>query len=121
MPTLNGCLLGYPVVYAVHDMNGAQAASRSLSTSTLKLYSVSSSLLHSFTGEKGHHSQLMNEGLLSFSVPAEMARDEVWLQQRQQQWTTGLRQRHAAAVETLGMPWGKIYITESSCMRGIAL
>jgi hypothetical protein len=40
MPTLNGWLLGYPVVYWVKDHEEAVAASKALSCSVLKRYSL---------------------------------------------------------------------------------
>jgi hypothetical protein len=40
MPTLNGFLLGYPVVYYVRDLGEAGAASRLLSASVLQLHRV---------------------------------------------------------------------------------
>lgn len=40
MPTLNGLLLGYPVVYCVHSLQEAAAASRVLSASQLQLHRV---------------------------------------------------------------------------------
>jgi hypothetical protein len=41
MPTLNGLLLGYPLVYHVRDQAGAAAASRALSGAQLSLHHIS--------------------------------------------------------------------------------
>ena len=114
MPTLNGCLLGYPVCYAVHDLHEAQAASRCLSTTTLRLFSIFTSL--------GTHSEKYSNGnspLLSFSLPSDLIENEEW-GRKFSAWEASLRQRHELAVAA-GIPWGPISIQETSCMRGIAL
>lgn len=113
MPTFNGCMLGYPVCYAVHDLLEAQAASRCLSTTTLRLFSVFTSLKPRIESEND------DSPLFSFSLPLELRENEIW-GSRRRAWEAALRQRHAAAVAA-GMPWGQLSIEETSCMRGIAL
>lgn len=63
MPTLNGLLLGYPVVYWVTGLDEAAAASRVLSASVLQLFCVKA--VCSCVGPT-------NQALMSFTVPAEL-------------------------------------------------
>ena len=114
MPTLNGWFLGYPVSYAVHDMVNAQSASRCLSTTTLRLYSV-------FTKLTSLRSSLNNveverSPLFSFSLPANLVESDEW-RERRKEWEKTLRKQHKTAEDL----WGKLSIEGSACMRGIAL
>lgn len=81
MPTLNGFLLCYPVVYYVRDLREAGAASRMLSASVLQLHRVSvrcgkelHGCLQSFQaddrkGSKASYQSADSIMLMSFTVP----------------------------------------------------
>ena len=59
-------------------------------------------------------------GIFGYTAPpAELAADAEWAQRRRS-WEEALRRRHAAAVEA-GVPWGRLTVEETSCMRGVAL
>lgn len=67
LPTLNGILLWYPIVYWVHNTPQAEAACRTLSSTNLVLVSVTcSSRFHSSV------SALADTRLLAFSVPSHL-------------------------------------------------
>lgn len=121
MPTLSGLLLGYPAVYVVRDLAGAEAASRCLSATSLTFYtatlqpgdgSLGSSLPGSGGGSAGGE-----HPLLAFSVPAQLAGDPDWEAARAA-WLAALRERVGAA----GFPWtGAALGARHSAPRPIAL
>jgi hypothetical protein len=92
MPTLNGLLLGYPVVYYVRDHQEAAVASRMLSASQLKLHRVVatctaqlSAMLQAAAGQAS--SKIMGPQttdstiLMSFTVPASISSADDKVQQ----------------------------------------
>jgi hypothetical protein len=92
MPTLNGLLLGYPVVYYVRDHQEAAVASRMLSASQLKLHRVVatctaqlSAMLKAAAGQvssKIMGPQSMDSTvLMSFTVPARLSGADDKIQQ----------------------------------------
>jgi hypothetical protein len=109
-PTARGFLLGYPAVYLCHDLEGAQAASRYLSSSSLHLHSVSCELRL----PQGVPAMPAGQPLLAFSVPAELAAANDWAACHAA-WQAGLRERHARAVQE-GLPWGELQ-TEVASQR----
>jgi hypothetical protein len=117
MPTLNGWLLGYPVCYAVHDTANAESASRCLSTTTLKFYSVFTELQKNKLLRKSEGAE--DSPLFAFSMPRNLIESDQWREQKQK-WDKTLQKRHEAALST-GTVWGNIIIEETTCMRGIAL
>ena len=113
MPTLNGCLLGYPVSYVVNNIDHAQAASRCLSTTTLRLFTVKCTF-------GGLDEEMV---LMSFSVPTAMVGGGGF-EERKKAWIKRLKEKHREAIEHRGMPWGRMLrVEETVCddMRGIAL
>ncbi|KAH8954690.1 hypothetical protein BDL97_08G093300 [Sphagnum fallax] len=74
LPTLNGWLLGYPVVY-IFKRERASHAGRCLAAGTLHLYQVLvSSILPGIIKPEGNAEMLLDEDeLLSFSVPSELS------------------------------------------------
>jgi Domain of unknown function (DUF4504) len=117
MPTLNGWFLGYPVTYAVHDMSNAESASRCLSTTTLKLYSVFTRLHKTTHLEKSLKKQ--NAPLFAFSLPVNLVESDKW-RERKQEWEESLRNRHKKAISA-EIPWDPLRIEETTSMRGISL
>jgi hypothetical protein len=117
MPTINGFFLGYPVCYAVHDMVNAESASRCLSTTTLKLYSVFTKL------DEVASSQKFEEGedapLFAFSLPVILDKSDEWRERKGVCFET-LRTQHKEALAA-EIPWSRLRIDETTCMRGIAL
>lgn len=99
-PTASGYLLGYPALYLVRSQEGAQAASRALSTSSLCLHSVGCQL-RTAEGVPVPKAQ----PLLAFSVPGELAAAPGW-QACRTAWWSRLRQRHCAAVQA-GLAWSE--------------
>jgi hypothetical protein len=98
MPTLNGLLLGYPVVYQLSDADQAERASRALSASVLLLHRVMLRCRMPLSGAApGSQQAAAAQGasmLCAFSVPEELA-DSV--QQRVGLWVEGLRAAVAKA------------------------
>lgn len=120
MPTLSGLLLGYPAVYAVHDLEGAQAASRALSATSLCLYTAALQWRGSGCGSTGLLPSSGEEPLLSFSVPAGLAGEASW-ERACGAWLQQLRVRVAAAGAA-GYPWAGVALhAQASPPRGIAL
>lgn len=117
MPTLNGWLLGYPVCYAVHDMVNAESASRCLSTTTLKLYSVFTALHKDRLSTKSGVTEDLP--LFAFSVPINLIESDQW-REREQQWDKTLRKQHKAAL-LAGALCRNLIIEATTCMRGIVL
>lgn len=113
LPTLNGCLLGYPAVYVVKDEDEGQAASRYLSSSTLRLHSVFADIL----GKKGIR-RGTGDSMISFSLPIDLEGEEAWALQKNA-WRACLQERHAAAQELV--PYGPFDVIETSHMRCVAL
>jgi hypothetical protein len=86
MPTLNGWLLGYPVIYCVCGYEDAAKASRLLSAGRLHLFTIRlpCTALRQLTGQHtaGNVSStgrrlVVNTSLLAFSVPEELHTAEV--------------------------------------------
>jgi hypothetical protein len=84
MPTLNGILLGYPVVYYIRDLREAAVASRMLSGSQLKLHRIVgtlspqlSALLKGAVGQSSSKAPVLQTTdstvLMSFTVPVATA------------------------------------------------
>lgn len=99
-PTASGYLLGYPALYLVRDLEGAQAASRGLSTGGLCLHTVACALQPG-SGVPAPEGQ----PLLAFSVPGELAVAPAWAACRDAWWALLQRQRSEAAGA--GWPWGE--------------
>ena len=122
MPTLNGYLLGYPAVYAVHCLDGALAASRCLSSTTLRLHTASARLrgagadLRQTGAERSGDEQGV---LLGFSVPSELCGGAAW-RAAGERWRRHMQRQHAAATRD-GWPWQALRFESTSCMRGVAL
>lgn len=113
MPTLSGLLLGYPAVYVVRDLAGAEAASRCLSATSLTFYTAT---LQGSGGE----SSCCEHPLLAFSVPAQLVGDLRWEAARAA-WLAALRERVGAAGAA-GFPWtGAALGARHSAPRPIAL
>ena len=89
-PTASGYLLGYPALYLCRDLEGAQAAARCLSSSSLCLHMVGCAL-------GGGAPPLEGQPLLAFSVPAELATASKWTVCRNA-WWDGLQQRHRVSL-----------------------
>jgi hypothetical protein len=87
MPTMNGWLLGYPVVYQLADAEQAERASRALSASTLLLHRVTLRCRL----QLGQQQAAPGPGgvLCAFSVPDELLCEEV--EGRIARWLDGLR------------------------------
>lgn len=118
-PTIHGCLLGYPAVYAVNDIEGAHAASRWLSTSTLRLYSVRTDV-----SVPGTASIMSNgtDALLSFSLPVELESSSMEWKNRIKEWCDELKARHRRARCELGIAWSDMDIRQNICtLQGVAL
>ncbi|KAL4430852.1 hypothetical protein ABPG75_006108 [Micractinium tetrahymenae] len=81
-PTASGYLLGYPAVYLCHSLEGAQAASRGLSSGSLCLHTVAATLAAPPPGVP----QPLDQPLLGFSVPAELAGVPEWAACRDAWW-----------------------------------
>lgn len=96
-PTASGYLLGYPAIYLCHSFDEAQAASRSLSSTSLHLHSVSCQLLAPGVP------QPEGQPLLAFSLPGELADASEWEACRDS-WCTRLKQRHREAIQR-GVVW----------------
>jgi hypothetical protein len=101
MPTLNGLLLGYPVVYQLSDAQQAERASRALSSSVLLLHRVMLNCrMTSARGQAAGSATKQAAGtqgagmLCAFSVPEELA-DSV--QQRVGLWVESMRAAVARA------------------------
>lgn len=74
MPTLNGWLLGYPIIYVVKDVDEAQLAARCLSTTDITVCQVKSKALTD-SGKAAVTDLFPAELTLSaFSVPTHMLR-----------------------------------------------
>ena len=99
-PTASGYLLGYPALYLCRSADGAQAAARCLSSSSLCLHTVACQL----RAGSGVPAPDPPQPLLAFSVPQELAAAAEWAACRQA-WWAHLRRRHRAAVEWHGLPW----------------
>jgi hypothetical protein len=70
MPTMNGWLLGYPVVYQLQDAQAAERASRALSSSTLLLHRVRLRCALQLAQQPPVRGQ--GDALCAFSVPDEL-------------------------------------------------
>ena len=99
-PTASGLLLGYPALYLCHSLEGAQAAARCLSSTSLCLHSVACQL----QAGPGVPAPDPSQPLLAFSVPAELAAAAEWAACRDTWWAQ-LRRRHRTAVEQHDLPW----------------
>lgn len=125
LPTINGCLLGYPVVYVVDDQEHGEAVSRCLSSTTLRVHSISACLATTNCSKKIEESNKTREGgvihpLISFSLPVGLEANAGEWKVQKKAWIAGLREQHAAAV-ALGVPFKSLEFNEISEMRGIAL
>ncbi len=119
MPTLNGWFLGYPVCYAVHDLVNAESISRCLSTTTLKLYSILTKLDYPTPSGQSLDKEKGNAVLLAFSLPVNLVESDEW-RERNEGWEETLRTRHREALAA-EIPWTRLSIEETTCMKGIAL
>ncbi len=99
-PTASGYLLGYPALYLCRTADGAQAAARCLSSSSLCLHTVACQLRACSSVPAPDPPQ----PLLAFSVPRELAAAAEWAACRDAWWAQ-LRRRQRAAVEQHGLPW----------------
>eukprot|EP00879_Flechtneria_rotunda_P004457 GHRR01004709.1.p1 GENE.GHRR01004709.1~~GHRR01004709.1.p1 ORF type:complete len:292 (+),score=86.10 GHRR01004709.1:583-1458(+) len=77
MPTLNGLLLNYPIVYWVRNVEEACQASRILSSSRLQLFSVRGKCMSCSTVADGWLSDGISGVLWSFTVPEHLYDEEV--------------------------------------------
>jgi hypothetical protein len=102
-PTASGYLLGYPAIYLCHSLEGAQAASRCLSSGGLCLHWATCQL-RATAGVPQLEGQ---QPLLAFSVPAELAAAPEWEACRSA-WHARLQQQHSRAVKHYGLPWGEL-------------
>lgn len=107
-PTASGYLLGYPALYLCHSLEGAQAATRCLSSGGLCLHSVSCRL------RLPPEMEALEEGqpLLAFSVPAELATAAEWHACRDA-WQARLQQQHHLALQQ-GLPWSEPHLAVAS-------
>jgi hypothetical protein len=125
MPTLHGYLLGYPLIYVVHDLEEAERASRCLSTCSLRLYCLTSSLHLNFGTNLG----IEEMPILCFSVPESLCNDtsdgdadsEAMMKAVLQEWFALTTRRHSTAVENDGVPWGVLKMSQTTRMCGVAL
>jgi hypothetical protein len=125
MPTLHGFLLGYPVIYVVHDLEEAERASRCLSTCSLRLYCLTSSLDLNFGTNLG----IEDMTILCFSAPESLCNDtsdgdvdsELMMKAVLQEWLAVTTRRHSIAVEHGGVPWGALKMSQTTRMCGVAL
>lgn len=116
-PTASGYLLGYPALYLCQSAEGAQAAARCLSSSSLCLHSVGCQL----RADSGAPAPDPPQPLLAFSVPRELAAAAGWAACRDAWWAQ-LRRRHRAAVEHYGVPWDEARLEVAShAPRPVAL
>ena len=116
-PTASGYLLGYPAIYLCHSLEGAQAASRCLSTGGLCLHSATCQL-RATAGVPQLDGQ---QPLLAFSVPAELAAAPEWEACRAA-WHARLQQQHSRAVKHHGLPWGELQMAANGAgPRPVAL
>lgn len=125
MPTLHGFLLGYPIIYVVHDLEEAERASRCLSTCSLRFYCLTSSLDLKFGSNLG----IEDLTILCFSVPESLCKDtsdgdadsESMMKAVLQDWFAVTTRRHSTAVENDGVPWGALKMSQRTRMCGVAL
>lgn len=97
-PTASGYLLGFPAIYLCHSLEGAQAASRCLSSGSLCLHTVRCVL-----AAHGVPAAAADQPLLAFSLPAQLAAAPAWMS-CWEAWRTRLHQQHGESVQR-GLPW----------------
>lgn len=98
-PTASGYLLGYPAVYLCGSLEGAQAASRGLSSGGLCLHVVAGALF----ALPPQVPQLHDQPLLGFSVPTELAASPEWATCRDAWWAALERRASGAAAASGGL------------------
>lgn len=110
-PTASGYLLGYPAVYLCHSLEGAQAASRGLSSGSLCLHTVAGAL----AALPAHVPHPHGQPLLGFSVPAELAASPEWAACRDAWWAAVEGRASAAAAASGGLVcWERLQLDISS-------
>ncbi|KAI3433642.1 hypothetical protein D9Q98_003451 [Chlorella vulgaris] len=92
-PTASGYLLGFPAIYLCHSLEGAQAASRCLSSGSLCLHTVRCVL-----AAHGVPAAAADQPLLAFSLPAQLAAAPAWMS-CWEAWRTRLHQQHGESVQ----------------------
>ncbi|KAL7217489.1 hypothetical protein ACSBR2_010861 [Camellia fascicularis] len=103
VPTLNGWLLGYPVVYLFGKEHIADAI-YNLSTKSLHLFKV---LVHrNGTSSKGNQ----EEELMSFSVPYDLS-----LEGSSEPWAVAFLARVQAKWERCKQVWGSLHMEVNGC------
>lgn len=118
LPTLAGYLLGYPALYLVHDQEGAQCASRALSSAALQLHTVAATLA---CGAAGGWPAPEDGTLSGFTVPAELASGCDW-EARWDAWQRSMLARVEAARQVDGWPWAQLEVhAAAQAPRAVAL
>lgn len=92
MPTLNGFLLGYPVVYVVSDLQEAGVASRMLSAAQLKLHRLIATCAGQLSSTLLPDSGMDRVVLMSFTLP-ETVVESAGVEQKVQQIVQRLQER----------------------------
>lgn len=103
VPTLNGWLLGYPVVY-LFGKDHISDAIYNLSTKSLHLYRIL--VFRNGTSSKGSR----QEELMSFSVPYDLS-----IEGSNEPWAEAFMTRMQARLERCSQVWGSVKLEVSGC------